>query len=357
MANRNISAGNAQVDTQLKLQQILIDQAQTTYDQLDADAADAEFLYGAGAISRNEYDAALKSRANAKSALNAAVAQIDVINAARLSQSGLRGVMTYTGYYESMKRSLNEQIAVVENQIGEDYSASTRRYYDAMIAGEQTQINTLNKNIADCAIASPVSGKITKLYIKDSNIINAVMPIAQIETERTGEIEVYVTTRDFTDVRLQDAVEITQPASSGDIVFRGVVTEIGGEAETRMSTLGINEYVVKITITPDAGARVTMMPGFAFDVKFFTYTAENQIAVPKTAVFKYSADRAAGGVGWLENGGSSSGGGGGNNGGNGGAAGDGSSNVNGGAAGDGSSNGSGGSGGGDMTGRDRKSVV
>ena len=328
-ANRNIAAGNAQIDKQLELQQILVEQAQAAYDRLLKNAEDAGALFNTGAISHQEYDAALKARDDAKSALDAAAAQIGVIKASRLSLSGLRDVKTYTAYYESMKRSLRERIAVVENQLAEDYTKSMRQYYEALIAGEETQIKSLEKSAADCAVESPVSGRIAKLYIKNANIINAAMPIAQIETERYSDIEVFVATKDYADIRLNDRVEITQPASSGDKVFWGAVKEIGDEAVTRVTTLGISERAVRVTVAPDGaypaggedasgttgtaggdngsgasggagGANITFLPGFSFEVKFFTFMAENQITVPKTAVFKYSSDRAAGGVEWLD---------------------------------------------------------
>ena len=316
-ANETIAANNTQIETQLALQQILIEQAQATYDHMQDNVADAEALYNEGAITRNEYDAALNSRDDAKSALDAAIAQVDVIRAARLTQSSLRDLKTYTEYFESMKTSIDERIAVVEEQLTEDYSASIRLYYDSLISGELTQISAMEGKIADCSIKSPVQGIITELYIKDSNVVNAAAPIALVETERSTDIEVYVTTKDFSDVRLGDTVEITQPASSGDIVFSGTVKEIGDEAVTRISALGITERVVKITIEPEiestagvnssaaanstsgAASLPTLIPGFSFDVKFYTFTAENQLTVPKSAVFKYSSEKAATGIVWI----------------------------------------------------------
>ena len=298
-ANRNISAGNAQVENQLKLQQILVDQAQATYDRLSKEADDARALYDSGAITRQEYETRVKNRDDAKSALDAATAQIGVIKASRLSTANLRGVRTYTEYYESMIQSLTERIAVLEKQLGEDYSAPMRRYYEALIAGERSQIAALEKSAADCAVTSPVSGKIAELYIKDSNAVNAAMPVALIETGRTDEIEIYVSAKDFPDIKIGDRVEITQPSSSGDIVFWGAVTETGDEAVTRVTALGIDERVVKVTAVPDDAAGAILIPGFSFDVKFFTFAAENQILAPKTAVFKYSADKAAAGIEWL----------------------------------------------------------
>ncbi|MCL2059977.1 MAG: HlyD family efflux transporter periplasmic adaptor subunit [Oscillospiraceae bacterium] len=302
-ANETVAANNAQIETQLALQQIIIDQARSTYAQMEKTASDSEALYNQGAITRSEYEAATGSRDSAKSSLDAAVAQLDVIRSARLTQSSLRDARTYTEYFESMKRSIRERIAVVEGQLDEDYSTSVRLYFDALIAGELTQIEALETNIADCSITSPVTGKIVDLYIKDSNIVNASFPIALVETERSTDIEVYVSTKDFTDVKLGDAVEITQPTSSGDIVFGGIVKEIGEEAATRVSALGIIERVVKITVAPEEGAAgvgATLIPGFSFDVKFFTFTADGQLTVPKTAVFKYSAAKAAGGIVWLD---------------------------------------------------------
>ena len=300
-ANESIAANNAQIEKQLAQQQIVIDQARATYEQMEKHADDAEILYNGGVISKNNYDAAVNSRDSAESALDAAVAQLEVIRAARLAPSALRDVKTYTEYFDSMKQSLNNRIAIAETQLTEDYTTSIRMYYDALIAGEQTQITALEHSIAECAITSPVAGKLTDVYIKDSKVVNAATPIARIVTERSTDIEVYVSTKDFPDVKLNDSVEITQPASSGDIVFGGIVKEIGTEAVTRVSALGVSERVVKITIEPDidAGADAALIPGFSFDVKFFTFSADNQLTVPKTALFKYSADKAAGGVTWL----------------------------------------------------------
>ena len=302
-ANEAAAAGDAQIETQLALQQILIEQARAKHEQMQKHAADAEALYNEGAVSRSDFEAAAAGRDDAKAALDAAVAQLDVISAGRVTPSQLKGVRTYTDYYASMKSSLTERIADVERQISEDYSGSMRKYYDTLIAGELAQIGAYEKSIADCSIASPVSGRIAKLYIKDSNAVNAASPIARIETGRSKDIEVFVSTKDFTDVRLGDSVEITQPASSGDMVFGGTVKAIADEAVSRVSALGIDERVVKITVAPDApeaaALGASLIPGFSFDVKFFTFIAENKLTVPKTAIFKYTAEKAAPGIMWL----------------------------------------------------------
>jgi hypothetical protein len=188
----------------------------------------------------------------------------------------------------------------VELQLSEDYSAPMHQYYDSMIAGETTQIKAYEKNIADCAIIAPISGLITKLHIRDQSSVNAALPLALVETGRSGDIEVYVTAKDFTDIKMGDAVEITQPASSGDIVFGGAIVEIGAEAVMRISTLGIDERAVKITIAPEYDDRASLLPGFSFDIKFFTYLEENCVIMPKPSLFKYSANKAAAGILWLD---------------------------------------------------------
>ncbi|MDR1210314.1 MAG: biotin/lipoyl-binding protein [Clostridiales bacterium] len=296
--NETVAAADAQIETQLSLQRILIAQSEATLETAEDNARDARILYDNGAIPKSEYDAVIKGRDDAEKALDAAVAQLDVIEAARITPTDLEDVKSYTEYYESAKAALDDKIAVIDAQLAADYTSSTRKYYDTLIAGQTASVAALRKNIADCSVAAPVSGKVSKLYVKDSNAVSAQSPIAVIETKRSSDIEVYVSTQDYADVAVGDKVEITQAASAGDIVFGGTVAEIDDKAVSRLSPLGVSENVVKVTVTPDSPENSALIPGFTFDVKFFTYYAEGRILVPKTAVFKYSADKAGDGVLW-----------------------------------------------------------
>lgn len=297
--NETSALKEEQLNQQIRLQNILIQQNETELKSAEDALKTSKILYDNNVIPKSEYDDAVKDVETKQANLNSSIQQLEVIKAGYSETSSQVYTQTYTEYYDSMKKSIQSKIADIDTSLSKNYSWAMKEYYNTLIDNEDTNAKLLNKKIEDCTIKSPVSGKISTLNIKDTNIVTTQQPIAVITTEKSTDIEVYISTRNYKDVQLGDYVEITQSQASGDIVFDGVIKEIDEKAISQQSSLGIEDRKVKVTIKPADGNEAALFPGFAFDVKFITFKETNQITVPKTAVFKYTDDSSAQDMVWL----------------------------------------------------------
>ena len=278
-ANLSVETQNISVDERLRLQDVLIEQSASDLARARDELHRAGVLYQAGSMSQLEYQASLDLVAKAETALEAAELERGVIAQGR-------GVSS-ADYYAGAKAALNAQISGIEQSLSKDYTGAMKDYYRALIQGSEADLARIKREIANCTVIAPADGIITQLNVRNTNFVNAGVPVAEI-TALGSSIEVYVSTKDVDSIRIGDVVELTLKRREGDVVFSGEVTEIGVTAEIRLSTLGVEERKVKVQINPhtwqleDASFGV----GFEVDVKFFVYRAEGKFAVPKTALYK-----------------------------------------------------------------------
>lgn len=269
---------NVSTEEKIRLQNIIIEQSKSNLKSAQHDFDKAETLLNIGTLSQTEYDKLKEKVDTAKANLDSELQQLEIIKTNKIQDS--------KDYYESMKKSLEAKINGIDNSLNSSYSSAMYSYYSSLIDGENTNIELLNKKINDCTIKSPVSGTITTLNIKNSNIVNSQTPIAIVKTDDTNEIEVYISTKNIENVKIGNTVELIATRQSGDIKLNGQINKIDDEAVNKLSALGVEERKVRVTIKPEETKDLTLNSGFDIDVKFNTFKADNKITVPKTAVFK-----------------------------------------------------------------------
>lgn len=222
------------IGAQSSAQQIVINQRNSELERAAENEQKSLSLYQAGAISEAEYKTALTALETAKSALEGAYAQLDVIR-----------------------------------------SSST---------SVQSQIDTLRKKIADCSIKAPIDGTVSTLNVKNTNIVTGSSPVARITAqEGKSEVEVFVSTKDISRVHPDDAVKVIFEDRAGDIVIDAIVENIDSRAQGVQSALGTTEYKVKVTIGFDSEI---LKEGYAVKIDFVYYRADDKLLVPKSAVFE-----------------------------------------------------------------------
>ncbi len=187
-------------------------------------------------------------------------------------------------YYASLKEQLQVQISGIDSQISKTYNASMTDYYSALIGSCQVNIDSLKDKIEDYTITSPSSGVIDKLFIENWNFVSPQAPLAKVLETRKDEIEVYITTNNIDEIKIGQEVELILKRRDEDKYYKGKVTKIDDKATTKISSLGIEEKRVKITVKPDNPE--IFKGGYDVDVKFVYYKAPDAITVPKTALFK-----------------------------------------------------------------------
>lgn len=248
-ASGQTKEGSTLTAERLRLQNILIEQRAAEAERASTALERAKLLYDEGEISKAQLEDAQALCDQGATALAAAKQELAVIEAGG-AQGDLSG------------------------------------YYRALIAAEQASIAQMESELENCTVLAPVDGVVTALYAADTNVISLTAPVAAISSANNGVIEAYLSTKDISSVKEGDAVELTLKQRSGDKVFKGVISRIGGTAEVRISSLGMEERRVKVEITPDAAGLAALKAGFEVDVKFLLYHQEGAMLVPKTALFK-----------------------------------------------------------------------
>lgn len=263
--------------------QTLLEKNQTItgqeYDAAVRAVSDAETLLAQNEeIAKQDSDEALSAVQKAETALEQNNQQLQVI------KSGTSGGLNSDEYFEAVKQSLITQIRGIEDSMNKSYTQDTTDYYVQLIEGNRANIALLNQQIEKTVIKASASGTISKLNIKDTNVVNAQTPIAVITAEKDCIVETYVAVKNINSIELGKSVLLTLEDRILDKEITGKVTSIENNAEVRISALGVEERKVKVTITPDETDE--LKDGYDVDVKFNYYYEEDKLTVPKTALFK-----------------------------------------------------------------------
>ncbi len=243
------------VEESLRLQELLIEGSQNDKARADRELERAEFLYEEGSIAKIELEAARDAARRSGLELEAARRKLDLIAA-------------------------------------EEAQGDTGDYYRALIEMEQAALAQIEREISHCVVTAPADGVVTALPAQQTNYISGTLPVAELAADRDMRIETSVATKDICSLSEGDTVLLTFKRREGDLEFKGEITKIHENADIALSALGLEERRVKVEIAPDLSQLVDTPLGVGYDVEvtFILYSEENQLAVPKTALFK-DADR------------------------------------------------------------------
>lgn len=269
-AFKDIKKGAKTLERQLELQDSIIAQNRSLVSLLRQDYSDARDFYS-GDFDSPELRAAREAYNQAQNALDASLQQYEQM---KNSINGTLGM-------EVQRDSLEAQLKLVDERIGKSGTWAMQQYYNAMIEGAKSNIESMSEKLGQANITAPMDGVVDKLPIEDANVISQASAVAVICAEPV--VEVYVPIREIDGVHIGDAVELIISRRIGDETFTGTVTLIEEEAETRISALGVEERKVRVLIKPQEDK---LRIGYGMDVKFTVFEQQNAIVVPKTAVFE-----------------------------------------------------------------------
>jgi len=262
----------------IRLQNIVIEQSRATVQNAQTDFERAGALFEAGIITRIELEAAGQALENHQTTLATNEQTLEIIN------SGA-GTVNQAEHFASLRRSISAQISGIDNSLAQMSTEPMRRHFNALIESNYLAIANLERLAANSTITSPVSGTIVTLHADSTNILNPAMPVAEIRTAADNLIEVFVSTANVSDLSAGDAVELIFIRQSGDVLYSGTIYSIDDRAEAMVSILGVEERRVKVLIAPDSLSS-SFRSGFDVDVRFITYSADDRLAVPRTAIFE-----------------------------------------------------------------------
>jgi HlyD family secretion protein len=263
---------------QLRIQQVLIERHENDLQLAEENLARMQILYEGGVVPRIDLDAAHAALEGARTQLQNAQSQMTVIAAGTN--------LNNAEHFEGIRASLNAQIAGINEQLAQDTASASQAHFAALIAIEEINLAQLQREIANTTLTAPIGGTITTLHAQNTNFVSAAAPIAEITSQESLTIEVYVSTQDTSLINVGDTVGLTLRQRMNDIEFTGTVVEIENTAVIRFTALGVEERKVRVIIAPNIPQHVTLGVGFAVDVSFFVFREENRIVVPRTAVFR-----------------------------------------------------------------------
>jgi HlyD family secretion protein len=155
----------------------------------------------------------------------------------------------------------------------------------------RAQIALLEYQRANARFTAPEQATVAAVHAKEGDVVAAGLPLITLYHPGEYEVEVFLLAEDVLHVHPGMEVHVAFKGQSGDIEFDGEVSKIAQTAVERISSLGLVEQRVKVTVllTGDVSG---LRSGYAMDVTFVTRREENRLVVPKTALFTYEAGSA-----------------------------------------------------------------
>ncbi|HHV65071.1 MAG TPA: efflux RND transporter periplasmic adaptor subunit [Peptococcaceae bacterium] len=190
------------------------------------------------------------------------------------------------------KKLLYEAGVISHKEYEEAENTINSDYYPALISAVQAQINQLNYQISQRNAVSPVDGIVAEIQIKDGMVVPPAAPLLTVLSGDKYKVETYVLTEDAASLEPETEVRLIQDKKSGDVIFPGTVEHIAPSAVELLSTLGLAEQRLKVTINPQIPEGLVLKPGYALDVEFTLDKQEDQLVVPKTVIFPYNDGQA-----------------------------------------------------------------
>lgn len=265
-------------DENIRLQNIIIEQSRMNVDNASNDVETSRMLYDAGIITRAEFEAAEQVLEGHRTSLATDEQTLEII----ISEAG---TVDQAEHFAALRRSIQARISGIDSSLARLSTEPMQRHFNAQIESNNLAIENLERRANNSTITSPVSGTIVNLNVNYTNILNPAIPVAEIRTEADNLIEVFVSTVNINDLSVGDIVDLTSIRQSGDVFYTGTIYSIEDNAEAMVSILGVEERRVRVLIEPDSISS-SFRSGFDIDVRFVTYSAENRITIPRTAIFE-----------------------------------------------------------------------
>jgi HlyD family secretion protein len=188
-------------------------------------------LYGAGAVSRAEYESAVLQE-------------------------------------ETCRQNLNEQSARLDSALVQE-------------AGSRESLRQLDAKERQLVVKSPAEGIVLNLPVKREEVVSPMTLLASVAVTGQLEVKADILSDDLGEVRLGQKTTISAPVL-GQKILLGQVKKIYPRAEEKQSALGVIQRRVPVIITlpePDL-----LKPGYEVRVAIETLSRQEVLVLPREAV-------------------------------------------------------------------------
>ncbi len=242
-------------DSQIVLQQLAVEQVENQLNTAREEYERVESLYEAGAVSQSVLDEAQR-----------ATAQLEIL---------------FAQQEQGLKLLLEESSP----------PAGTKEQFSGLQASIQAQIALLEYQRENASFTAPENVTVGTVHVREGMVVAPGTPLFSLFHPGEYEVEVFLLAEDVINVQPGMAVRVNYKGESGDEQFSGTVNRIASAAVERISSLGLMEQRVKVTVGL-SGDVSNLRPGYAMDVTFVTRREEGRLVVPKTALFNYEGQSA-----------------------------------------------------------------
>lgn len=161
-----------------------------------------------------------------------------------------------------------------------------KEQFSGLESSLRAQIAMLEYQRENAEFIAPEKSTVAAVHVKEGEVVAPGSSLLSLYRPGEYEVDVYLLSEDVVHVQPGMDVRVAYKGLSGEDEFRGKVTKIAHAAVERISSLGLVEQRVKVTVKL-SGDVSSLRPGYAMDVTFVTRREENSLVVPKTALFSY----------------------------------------------------------------------
>ncbi len=135
-------------------------------------------------------------------------------------------------------------------------------------------------------VRSPKSGQVLKLYRESEGAVNMGEPIIEIGDATDIEVRVELLSADA--VKIGKGTKVTFEHWGGDHILTGRVRTVEPSGFTKISSLGVEEQRVLVTIdiASKPNDRPNLGDGYRIEARFVVWEGQNVLHVPASALFR-----------------------------------------------------------------------
>ncbi|MBP1934377.1 efflux RND transporter periplasmic adaptor subunit [Ammoniphilus resinae] len=274
-------AAKSPYQAEIKRQQLVIEETGRQLANSEEDYREMKVLYESGAVSKKQMEQAAHTVDQLENSLLQQEQELKLMNEQAIPLPGT------VQYYSGLKQAIQTQIDILQQELNQEKAETgTNQYYQGQLEAVEAQMKHLTYQMANRKVFSPIQGVVKEVSTKEGAAIPVNAPLLTVIPDGGLQVEAYLLTEDVMDVKSGMKVQLIQKRRNGEYTFSGTVQAIAPAAVEKISSLGLIQQKIKVTIIPE-DQEVALRPGYAIDVLFTTLEQPNQLAVPPEVLFPY----------------------------------------------------------------------
>ena len=166
-----------------------------------------------------------------------------------------------------------------------ELTKGSSKQYEGLLQQIEAQIDALQYQIDQCSIVAPMDGVVSEFSLKSGDRPMAGSQIMRLFVPDEYEVEALVLSEDVADLKIGAETEIIKKTKGEDQTLSGTIKAIAPTAVETVSTLGLIEQRVKVTLSLVTDQTTLVRPGDKVEVHFISFSAPDSIVIPKDAIF------------------------------------------------------------------------